>query len=799
MAVAATSDRIAQHLRRLVLAEGGELTDGQLLERFLSRHEEDAFTVLVRRHGRMVLGVCRRVLGNAADADDAFQATFLVLVRKAQTLRSRQTVGNWLYGVAYHVALKARAAIRRRREKERQAADVAGRQLPTAASGSDWLPLLDQELRHLPEKYRVPVVLCDLEGKTLREAAGLLGWPQGTVAGRLSRARALLARRLRRHGLALSATALPALLLAEDASASVPPVLAHSTLRAATLAATGQAVAAGVLSANVIALMEGVFQAMLLRKLKITVVVLLSIVLAGAGAVFLTPRAAADKPSTAEGKEKPGEPRRGATSELNAVLEAVDAARHTLTVNSGSFAKGGKLGRQESFDVAPHVKVYLDSGTGGKLGFTEGTLADLRAGLALTLKLSADRKVLAIWAEGPTLSGTVKAVDAARRTVTVTAWANKKGEGEREVTFQVPEDARLTIYDGKGGKGKLQEARPLVDLPVGALVTVHLSVDEKSAGSLDARGPEVRGVVKAVDAGKRRLTVSSGKEGEHTFTISAELPISRGDGKKGQAGLLQLADVPTGAQVSVQLAPDQKTVLSVVVEGASLGGTVKAVDVGQRKLTVSVFVSKGEPAEEKTYAVAPDAAVRIDGKESKLGELPLEATVNLRLTLDQKAVSSIDAEGRKLSGTVTAVDAAGGFITLTLGKGSDQPVSLSAKDAEVVIDGRPGKLADVPTDALVTARTSADQKTILTLQVEGPSFKGTLKGVDPANRVLTVTVPAGKNEFEDKMFTLAKDARVATEIYGLPLKLTDLNAGKAILLQLSADRKAVSRVTVLGE
>jgi RNA polymerase sigma factor (sigma-70 family) len=800
MALAATS-RTLQHLRHLVLAhDGGDLTDGQLLERFLVRHDEDAFTVLVRRHGRMVLGVCRRLLANTHDADDAFQATFLVLVRKAKALLSRQTVGDWLYGVAYHTALKARAAIRRRREMERRAADMVGRQPTASDGGSDWLPLLDQELRHLPEKYRVPVVLCDLEGKTLREAAGLLGWPQGTVAGRLSRARNLLARRLRRHGLVVSAGSLAALLTAEVASACVPAALARSTVGAATLAITGKSIAAGVISANVTALTEGVLQAMLLHKLKFPVVILLSVALAGAGVSFLAPRAAADKPTPADVKEKPREPRQGETSEVSVVLQAVDAAKRTLTVHSGQFTKGSKLVRQESFDVAPQVKIYLDSGTGGKLGFTEGTLADLRAGLALTLKLSADRKVIAIWAEGPRISGTIKAVDAARRTVTVAAWANKKGEGERALTIQVADDTRLTISDGKA-KGKLPqtEARTLADLPVGAVVTARLSVDEKVAGSLDVRGPEVRGVVKAVDADKRRLTVQSGKDSEQTFTIPADLAIVRGDGKKGQAGLVKLADVPAGAQVSVQLSPDQKTVVSLTAEGASLFGTVKAVDAGERKITLTVFVSKGEPSEEKILTVARDAQVWIDGKESKLADLPVEAVVRVRLTLDQKAAGSIDAEGRSLYGVVTAVDAANGILTLTTGKGGDQTVALAAKEAALTIDGRPGKLADVPVESLASAKVSADQKTVLSLQVDGPSIKGTLKGVDAEKKVLTVTVPINKTETEDKAFELARDAQVATEIYGVPLTLTDLKAGREILLQLSADRKAVRRVTVIGE
>ena len=180
---------VVRHLHRVVLGhDGAGLSDGELLERFLTRHEQDAFAALVRRHGRMVLGVCRRVLRHDHDADDAFQATFLVLVRKAPTLCARQTVGDFLYGVAYHTALKARAAGRRRRDKERQAAESNSRLSDTDENLREALVLLDRELHHLPERYRVPVVLCDLEGMTHHEAARALGWPQGTVSGRLSRA-----------------------------------------------------------------------------------------------------------------------------------------------------------------------------------------------------------------------------------------------------------------------------------------------------------------------------------------------------------------------------------------------------------------------------------------------------------------------------------------------------------------------------------------------------------------------------------------------------------------------------------
>src|SRR5262249_30656537 len=202
-------NEVVQRLRRTVLLpDGAGLTDGQLLSRYIELRDEDAFAVLVRRHGPMVWGVCRRLLPTHHDAEDAFQATFLVLVRKAATVVPREIVANWLYGVAHMTAhrLKVSAAKGRRREKQ-----VAELPEPAVAEPDLWPdlpPLLDQELSRLPDKYRVAVVLCDLEGKTRKEVAGQLGLPEGTVASRLARARAILAKRLTRRGLAVSAGAL---------------------------------------------------------------------------------------------------------------------------------------------------------------------------------------------------------------------------------------------------------------------------------------------------------------------------------------------------------------------------------------------------------------------------------------------------------------------------------------------------------------------------------------------------------------------------------------------------------------
>jgi RNA polymerase sigma factor (sigma-70 family) len=277
---------LVRRLTTELACDGEALTDATLLERFLDRHDEDAFALLVRRHGPMVLGVCRRLLQDSHDAEDAFQATFLVAVRKAASVRPRALFGNWLYGVAYRTALEARARIARRRSKERQVDTMP--QAPQVAPENDWEPLrqlLDQELSRLPEKYRVPVVLCELEGRSRRDVARQLGLPEGTLSSRLATARKTLARRLARHHPALSGGALAA--LTAGASAEVSPGLARSAVQ----------VVAGA-PPQVVALAEGVLKAMLLTKLKVAgLFVLAALVTAGMGVIGLCAFAAGPDPA----------------------------------------------------------------------------------------------------------------------------------------------------------------------------------------------------------------------------------------------------------------------------------------------------------------------------------------------------------------------------------------------------------------------------------------------------------------------------------------------------------------------
>jgi RNA polymerase sigma factor (sigma-70 family) len=293
---------VIQHLRR-VLPDGAGLTDEQLLVNYISRRDEAAFAALVRRHGPMVWGVCSRVLRNHHDAEDAFQATFLVFVRRAASIASRGLLANWLYGVAHLTALKARATAAKRKGRERQVTEMPEPAVTQRDQLRDLQPVLDQELSRLPDHYRSVIVLCDLEGKTRKEIAVQLGCPEGTVASRLVRARTMLAKRLTNRGVPLLAGALAALLSQNVTSAGMPDSVVSSTITAGGFFATRQVAATGPVSVKVAALAEGVLKAMMISKLKAVVAVVLVLGFIVTGATVLACRTAAtqgDKPTVAE-------------------------------------------------------------------------------------------------------------------------------------------------------------------------------------------------------------------------------------------------------------------------------------------------------------------------------------------------------------------------------------------------------------------------------------------------------------------------------------------------------------------
>jgi RNA polymerase sigma factor (sigma-70 family) len=276
---------LVRRLRRAT-EPGGDaaLSDAQLLERFVARRDDAAFELLVWRHGAMVLNLCRRLLRQEQDAEDAFQATFLVLARKARSIGKRQACASWLHKVAYRVALAARAEAAARAARECPCPDeLPAAEAPNDAVWRDLRPVLDEEVSRLPEKYRAVFVLCCLEGRTGAEAAEQLRCPEGTVLSRLSRARERLRRRLLGRGVCLSAGLLAAVVAAKGQAAEVTAGLVGTTSKAALAVAAGKAVAA-VTTARAARLTEGVLRAMFVSKLKLAVGLVLTMGLVGIGA-----------------------------------------------------------------------------------------------------------------------------------------------------------------------------------------------------------------------------------------------------------------------------------------------------------------------------------------------------------------------------------------------------------------------------------------------------------------------------------------------------------------------------------
>jgi RNA polymerase sigma factor (sigma-70 family) len=366
-------------IERLGRAASTGLDDRELLDALLLRRDETAFEALLRRHGPMVFSVCRRVLGNPHDAEDAFQATFLVLIRKAGTIRQREALGSWLYGVAYRTARKARAMKMRRQDRELRAC-----LRNSSAAEVDDDSAIDEEISALPEKYRLPVVLCELEGRPRKEVAGRLNIPEGTLSSRLATARKMLARKLRQRGwmgMALFplATTVPSPLIVETTQAG-----------AAMLAGCGLA---GIVSTEVIALSEGVVKIMFFNKLKTLAATLVVLGLLGVGTGHLSRLAMAQAPVGSEPLQQPEDPSVQAAAELRAAQAALYQAKINLAAaqaevgkkeaafiaaNEGKLQPGDQAKRDQAFStIASQFRYRIPFQIGLKENATDGTRLEI--------------------------------------------------------------------------------------------------------------------------------------------------------------------------------------------------------------------------------------------------------------------------------------------------------------------------------------------------------------------------------------------------------------------------------------
>lgn len=532
-------------IRRMAGDRGGELTDRELLQRFTERREQEAFETLVRRHGPLVLGVCRRLLRNDADAEDAFQATFLVLARKAPSICWHESIGNWLYGVACRVARKARTAAARRSAHERRTGDRPREESLTETAWQRLQDVLDEELQRLPDQYRAPLLLCCVQDHSQEEAARQLGCSEATVRGRLYRGRELLRRRLASRGWSL-----PAALAA--VGASVSSALAATTAQTALTFVTER----GAVASSLILLAEGTLTAMFLDRIRSLALVALVLAVLGIGAGLLVRPAHGDAPKVPAESVVQVEP----AAPVHAADEEDRKADDSLTRLNGIVTAAPKDDRlivrldeeeiEAAFTVAADAKVVVARRV--------HPLADVQKGMRVQLTLSKDEKsVVAVEASWRPLRTSLKKVDATAQAVTVEL------QGDDDLTFDftlaIPTDVHVRIGDMVCG---------LTDLREGRKVEVELSADKKSAVGIraDFAPSEFPAVVQAADPVAGVVIVRVQIEGEH-FDRKVELAFAttKDVRVRHQGKDVTLADLKAGMPAHLELAADRKTVVGIRV------------------------------------------------------------------------------------------------------------------------------------------------------------------------------------------------------------------------------------------
>jgi hypothetical protein len=440
---------------------------------------------------------------------------------------------------------------------------------------------------------------------------------------------------------------------------------------------------------------------------------------------------------------------------VSGVAKAVDAVKRTITVEH----QGGET----TFDVASDAVIAIDD--------KPGELAAVPAGASIHLRRFVDRKTTrSVLANGRWLLGTVRAVDAANNTIT---FGDKAQDGAAGKTFNVPKDLAVSI-DNKPGT--------LSGIPTGATVNLQLFADQQTVRCLSAGGGSVFGRVTAVDAGKNTITVT-GHPDERTFAVPADTNILI-DGKPGT-----LADIPVGAELhALNLRVDQQTALNINVVGPGYHHVpVKAVDA--QKGTITIDDQAPADVAGKTLAVAADAPIEIDGQPGKLAGIPAGVFVNIGLSVDRQAIRNLQAEGPALGdcggSVVTAVDAEKGTITFddTAAAAVAGKTFTVAKNAFITIDGRLGRLTELPTGSYVNVTLTVDGQAVRSLGAQGPRASGVVKVVDAGKGTVTV---------EDATYPVAKDAIVVID--GKQRPLAELPVGVEVSLNLRVDHRTVGMI-----
>lgn len=703
---------VLRHVRKLIgLPRERELTDSELLQGFTTRRDNACFEALVQRHGPLVLRVCRRVLNDGHAAEDAFQATFLVLARKAPSIRQRGSIAGWLYEVANRVALRARTSSAKRRLHERQAGEMVSMETVCTRNREETQELIDEELRRLPEKYRTPLVLCYLEGKTNEQAARELGCPIGSMSGLLMRGRELLRDRLAGRGVALSTVGLTTLLLDNVASAAVPAALVESTVQAAALFAAGQATVLGWASAEAVALAEGVLKAMITSKLKWAAMAILALGLVGSGTrllvadnVALAPETvlAADTPSQAPAEapkvDAAGDPlppdvqarlgtlrwRHGANvffvayanSDKELLTVSQDGVVHIWEVGSGKeLRKFGKAAPN------PNGNPFAPPAPGAAAG---RMMAPLQLNALNGVAATNDRKILAL--------GTSDS--------TITFW--NVAEGKEICSFKV-------VGFNQG----------MAFSPDGKLLAV------KSADNFirlfDSEGKETKkfGTAPVQPAKNVRVLVWGGVQGAISFSPDGKVLFSVGgeyDNNKFTS-VLKRFDIESGKEQPAIKGPEGGNGLSSMM----VAPDGKSMAVGGNDGTVRIWDLEGNKEKQKLTSDKPMAinaqAFSADGKW--LATRTFDQAIHIWDVANGKEVHTIGGPGAGGQNGQILVGWGGGFAASNLAFSSDSKLLASGTTGNTVRQWDTGTGKEVARvgghhNPVATLGISADGKTVAT-------------------------------------------------------------------------------------
>jgi RNA polymerase sigma factor (sigma-70 family) len=537
---------IAKHLRRL--ATPAAEPDSALLRRFLAEHDQAAFAEVVARHGPMVLAACRRILGHHQDAEDAAQATFLVLAKKAGAVTWQPSVAGWLHAVAFRLAQKVRS----RRGRRRTADGVSDMSAPPANTEADWdrvQAVIDEEIRRLPAEYSAVVLLCGVEGVSTATAAERLNLSDGAVRGRLYRGRELLRERLAARGVTVSSAALVTF-LAQTGSAA-PAVAWDAVAAAAAAYAVGQPVAGG-LSAAVPELARRTLTAMFLTRTAPMALVAFLALAATTGAVLVsrqTADAAPQPPKAApvanlQPDEKKADPQKEELEEVEATVKKVEADKGVLVC--------------EVRDDQGMNEFRFTATSDAKFHFHERpiALADAKPGMHAKMKVlrKTGLDIQEARLNWPRFRAEVKAADAAKSSISVEI----EGQDDQKFTmpFDVSKDANLLIDGIPAG----------VDDLAGAKAELHWSLDKKSFVGVTADGGanDFGGWVKAVDAAGNTITVTTEVESDRVSRkVSLNLPVANDARIRLLGKEAKLSVLKEGMPVRVKLAADLRTVAGV--------------------------------------------------------------------------------------------------------------------------------------------------------------------------------------------------------------------------------------------